>query len=266
LVATGAGEGKEPAYPIGSVDKALRLLLLFREHPTVRLSEAAAAIGVAGSTAHRLLAMLQFHGFVSQDERSRFYVPGPSLLEVGLNVVRSMDIRTVARPHLERLCAELEETIHLAVLEGANVRFLDGLEPDKPLRVASRTGLRLPAHATAVGKVLLAQMDVDRITELLPVPLPRVTQNTTTSLPKLLRQLKEVRERGWAVNKGEAEEDISSIAVAIQGAHGAPHGAISVATPAFRVDADIDRHVKAAQKAADRIAAEVEGLVVPESR
>lgn len=191
-----------PGYPIGSVDKALRLLLLFRERSTLRLSEAAAEIGVAVSTAHRLLAMLQFHGFVFQDERSRLYVS-------------SMDLRSVARPHLERLCFEVDETVHIAILEGAHVRYVDSAEPSKPLRVASRTGQRLPAHATAVGKLLLSYLEPAQLEALLPGRLEGLTPRTVTSRTKLVCELKERRAQGWAQNTGEAEEDISSIAVAI---------------------------------------------------
>jgi DNA-binding IclR family transcriptional regulator len=255
-VTTGPGKGKEPAYPIGSVDKALRLLLLFREHPALRLSEAAAEIGVAGSTAHRLLAMLQYHGFVSQDERSHLYLPGPSLLDVGLSVVDSMDVRTVARPHLERLCADLEETVHLAVLEGTDVRFLDGFEPEQPLRVASRTGRRLPAHATAVGKILLSHLDRSEVVTLLPARLAPVTSRTTTSRSKLLRELKATQERGWAANTGEAEDEIASVAVAFVDHRTGARAAISVAAPAFRFDEPARaRCTEAAQATAELIEA-----------
>src|SRR5215475_12021196 len=80
---------ERPAYPIASVDKALRLLMLFREQTTVRLSEASAHLGVAHSTAHRLLAMLAYHGFVRQERDTKAYVAGPALIEVGLAVVRT---------------------------------------------------------------------------------------------------------------------------------------------------------------------------------
>src|SRR5437899_96074 len=84
---------KVPTYPIGSVNNALRLLLMFRDHPLIRVSEAGVALGVAPSTAHRLLAMLEYHGFVQQDEETRGYRSGPALVDIGLTAVRSIDVR-----------------------------------------------------------------------------------------------------------------------------------------------------------------------------
>src|ERR1700749_1750310 len=95
-----AAEAAAPSYPISSVGNALRLLLLFREQQSVRLTEACAYLGVAHSPAHRLLAMLIQHGFVRQ-ESSRAYRPGPMLVEIGLAVVQKMDVRMQARPFLE---------------------------------------------------------------------------------------------------------------------------------------------------------------------
>src|SRR5450432_2337348 len=99
-----------PQYPIESVDNALRLLLMFRDRGEIRLSEAREALGVAQSTAHRLMAMLAYHDFVRQDPGSRAYRAGPALIDVGLSVVRAMDIRAIARPHLEALMQQVGET------------------------------------------------------------------------------------------------------------------------------------------------------------
>ena len=155
-----------PAYPIASVDNALRLLVLFRDRPRVRLSEASEYLGVAHSTAHRLMAMLAFHGFVRQEADSRAYVAGPVLTEIGLAAVRELDIRLHARPALEQLAASLGETVHLAVLEGDSVRYLDAVESPRALRVAARTGTTLAANCTASGKALLAELPDAEVTAL----------------------------------------------------------------------------------------------------
>jgi DNA-binding IclR family transcriptional regulator len=159
---------KPPAYPIESVDNALQLLLLFRERSTLRVADASRTLGVAPSTAHRLIAMLQYHGFVEQDPRSKAYRAGAALAEIGLAVVRAMDVRTIARPVMERLNSELGETIHLAVLDRNEVIFLDSVESRYIVRVGSRVGMRLPAHMTALGKTLLAALPDDRLAVLYP--------------------------------------------------------------------------------------------------
>ena len=108
---------KVPNYPIGSVSNALRLLLMFREDPLIRVSEASSALGVAPSTAHRLLAMLEYHGFVQQDPATRGYRAGPAVIDIGLSAVRSIDVRSHLLPYMERLCDEVDETVQLMVLE-----------------------------------------------------------------------------------------------------------------------------------------------------
>src|SRR4029079_13259955 len=92
-------EGVAPLYPIGSVGNALRILLMFRETPDVRVADAAKELGVARSTAHRLLARLQHQGFVVQDATSKAYSTGPVLLGIGLSALAKVDLRSVARPH-----------------------------------------------------------------------------------------------------------------------------------------------------------------------
>ena len=94
------------------------LLLLFREQPRVRLTDACKYLGVAHSTAHRLLAMLAHHGFVQQEPVTRAYIAGPALVEVGLAVVGSLNVREQARPMMEELAAETGETVHLGVAGG----------------------------------------------------------------------------------------------------------------------------------------------------
>src|SRR5947209_268170 len=183
-----------PAYPIASVDNALRLLVLFRDRPRVRLSEASEYLGVAHSTAHRLMAMLAFHGFVRQEADSRAYVAGPVLTEIGLAAVRELDIRLHARPALEQLAATLGETVHLAVLEGGSVRYLDAVESPRALRVAARTGTTLAANCTASGKALLAELPDAQVTALFGGPAgPGLTALTGRSITVLPQDRKSTR-------------------------------------------------------------------------
>src|SRR5215472_9746005 len=106
---------RPPAYPIASVDRALRLLLLVGRRSSLRLSEASEALGVAPSTAHRLLAMLAFHGFVRPAGDRGGYVAGPALAEVARGAVREADLRRLARPLLRDLAAGTGETAHLSL-------------------------------------------------------------------------------------------------------------------------------------------------------
>jgi IclR family transcriptional regulator, acetate operon repressor len=228
-----------PAYPIASVNNALRLLLLFREQPRVRLTDACKYLGVAHSTAHRLLAMLAYHGFVQQEPVTRAYIAGPALVEVGLAVVGSLNVREQARPVMEGLAAEFGETVHLGVLEGNQVRYVDAIESERALRVASRTGAVVPAHCTSLGKALLSQMTDQQVAELYPKsaePFPSRTERSITTQAKLMKEVARARARGYAVNSGETEDDVGSVAVAFRDFAGRP-AAIAVAAPTSRLNA-----------------------------
>jgi DNA-binding IclR family transcriptional regulator len=234
-----AGEGgrPRPAYPIESVDNALRLLLLFRERSTLRVAEASESIGVARSTAHRLLAMLQFHDFVVRDDETRTYRAGPALVDVGLAVVREMSIRDVARPDLETLEGEVGETVHLAVLDGRDVLFVDSVESNRVVRVGSRIGVRLPAHTTSLGKAMLASLSAEALASMYPdEDLDGPTAGSLKRRKDLFGELEEIRSRGYATNEGESEADIAAIGAAIVGPSKKVHGAISVSAPMERAD------------------------------
>lgn len=241
--------GPEPAYPIASVDNALRLLKLFRGEPRVRLSDASEHLGVAHSTAHRLMAMLAYHGFVRQEPASRAYVAGPALVEIGLAAVRQLDIRRHARPVLESLAGSLGETVHLAVLEGSNVRYLDAVESSRALRVASRTGSALAANCTASGKALLAELTDQEVSALFagPKSLTALTARSITTRSRLLAELRVIRARGCAINLEESEEGVASVAVAVRGPQRVPVAALVVSAPVSRMT----------EAAAARVAAEL---------
>lgn len=144
-----------PRYPIGSVDRVLQLLLLFRERSSIRVADAAKELGVAGSTAHRLLAMLQVHGFIAQDRgtsvRSR-----TAMVELGQAVNRQGDITVRSRAAAEELCDRLDETAQASVLRATSVVFTAGAESHQALRIADPTGMRIAAFHSAPGKVMLA--------------------------------------------------------------------------------------------------------------
>lgn len=263
--AVAATSSTQPKYPIESVDNALRLLLLLRDSSSISVAQASRSLEVAPSTAHRLLAMLQHHGFVQRDPRTRQYRAGHVLTEIGLAALRDFDIRAAARPWLEQLVERVGETAHLTTLRGKTVFFLDCVETDKVLRAGSRVGQSLPAHATAAGKAQLALMPEDAVKELYPSErLAPVTKRTTRSRKELLRELAEARELGYAVNVGESEEHVVAIAAAISDSAGAVRGAVTIAAPDIRLGAkDIRRAAEQLRKITAAMGASLDG--VPEA-
>lgn len=204
-----------PQYPIESVDNAMKILLLLGERSELRLTEVAKYLGVASSTAHRLLAMLQYRGFIRQDSRTKAYVPGTALTGVAFSILQRFDVRQPLRPFLEELNQETTETVHLGVLDGATVRFIDAIESPRAVRVASRLGQSMPAHCTSSGKAMLSRLPTEQFRYLYPdEELAMITEHTVSNRTALEKQMATVRRRGYATSSEESEEGVSSIAVA----------------------------------------------------
>jgi DNA-binding IclR family transcriptional regulator len=220
-----------PRYPIESVDNALRLLLLFAETPRVRLTDASQYLGVASSTAHRLLAMLQYRGLVQQDA-TRAYEPGPVLRGLGAAALRRQDLSGVARPVLERLHTELDGATTLGRLDGQHVVFVDEVRCG---RVAPPPDGSIPAHCTSIGKVMLSQLEPDELRALYPHErLDQVTRRSISSRTVLEAELGLARRRGFAVSEEEVVVGVTSVAVALPGLGGIRYG-VAAALPARRM-------------------------------
>lgn len=250
----------EPAYRIESVDKALRLLHMFEERPHWTVSEASDALGVAPSTAHRLLAMLQWHGFVHQNPGSKVYVPGRTLLSMGLSALRHLTMRDVARPEMAELSSQLHETVHLIVLQGRRTLIIDAVEGDQVVRVGARIGGSAPPNCVAAGKVLLAAFSDRQVATLIgPDPLIRMTERSIGTLAELMVALAAARRDGYATNVDEHELGATGIAVAIGVPAGVTPAALTVNGPSHRLQAArIPEVVAVARQAAAQISAKLD--------
>lgn len=217
-----------------SVSKLLRILQLLACHESMRVTELGRELDVAVSTAHRLLNIMRSHDFVEQDSDSPRYRLGPAALKLGRPAHGHPNLLPVSHPYLAQLCAELDETVNLVVLDGPDALFLDGVQSRQPVRVATRTGARLPAYATAGGKVLLAHLPYQSLRSLYPGELRRVTRHTLPDMHALQEDLQKVRERGYALNLGEHLAEVYAIGVPVNGDNGRPVAAVTVAGPITR--------------------------------
>jgi len=231
----------KPPYAVESVDNALRILQMLRDSGQVRVSDVAAELGIARSTAHRLLAMLVYRDFAVQSE-DRSYRPGPAIAAEPLRGEPTQRLRQVMRPHMEALCDQVAETINLVVRLGTQTRFLHTVESAHILRVGDRQGTILPAWKTSGGKVLLAELPDAQLTALLRGASGRPPEGLTAAERRsLVTQLRLVRDQGYAENIEESESGVCAIGVCVRDRLGDPVAALSVSAPSVRYTPDRSR-------------------------
>lgn len=248
-----ASASQLPTYAIDSVDKALQVVLMLRGRPWVRVVDVSSELGVARSTAHRLLSTLVHRGFALRDPLTRNYRAGPQNLVPSRAPASGELVREMARAELRELSAELRETVNLVTLEGRCCRFIDQVDSDPPLRTLVRPGALIPAHSTSGGKALLAELSESEVHDLYPHGLRRLTPHTMVDIDSLARELGRIRETGYAVNRGESEAGVSAVAIAVRDGAQAV-AAVAVSVPSLRVtEAELHSLIKPLRKTAQRI-------------
>ncbi len=222
---------KPPAYAVASVDHALRLAAILQAEGSITVTDAAARLQVAPSTAHRLLAMLVYRDFAVQGPDRR-YLPGPVLLVAPPADSVTARLRAVALPQLHRLTATLGESSNVIVRIGDTARFVASVEAAQALRVGNREGMVFPAHQVTGGLVLLAELTEAELDEL--YSRPGCLEQPDRS--RLRAQLRRVRQRGFAVNQGLSERGVHAIGVLLRDPSGMPLAGVSVSLPSARYD------------------------------
>jgi IclR family acetate operon transcriptional repressor len=213
-------------YAISSVDSALLLAAMLQQEGAMRVTDVATRLGVSVSTAHRLLGMLVYRDFAEQLPDRR-YAAGPVLRRGPVQQASVTTVREVALPHLRRLVDAVGETANVMVLAGPDVRFVATVESDQVLRVGDRTGRTLPAHLSSGGKAVLATVHDEQVAAVLE-PLDEA------AAARLVRELRTVRRRGFAVNDEETEAGLTAVGVAVPPAGGFTGVALSLAAPTAR--------------------------------
>ena len=227
---------------------ALRLLKAFSEKDDeIGISTLAKRLGIAKSTVHRLAVTLVSEGMLEQDPDSGKYRLGIALFGLGALVRRRMNVSTQARPYLFALREKTNETVHLAILDGAEIMYVYNLESPQAIRMRSDLGLRKPAYATAEGQAILAFQPIETVEQIIRQGLLPRTPQTITDPARLMRTLDTIRQRGCAIEDEESEIGMRCIAAPIRNDAGEVVAAVAVAGPASRLSkkaiADFIPHV-----------------------
>lgn len=188
-------------------------------------------------TIYRIVAALKAEGMLTESRGSGTLLPGPRLLSLAARGWERSDFRKAAQAPLARLRDLLDETIHLAIVSGDEMVYIDKLESNRTVRMMSRIGTRVPLHSSSVGKAWLATLDSETLQAVLDrLPLTARTRYTVTDRKALERQLVATRERGYSLDIQENEDDICCYGRAIVGRDGRPLGCISVSMPRYRFE------------------------------
>jgi DNA-binding IclR family transcriptional regulator len=243
---------------VGTLARGLDVLELFANSaPELSQKEISDALGLPMPTVHRLTALLTERGWLDRDPATRRLRLGLEMARLVPPLMAGLRLPELARPHLLRLASDMGETVNVAILEGPDIVYLLSESGNRLLTSNVTVGTRLPAHCTALGKCLLAQLpeDVAR-TALGAEPYERRTERTQTTWKQLAPDLAAIREAGVSISDQEYEVGLVSIAVPVRWFSGPGTGAINVSLPADRATPEfrdeLTRGLLAAAREIDR--------------
>lgn len=225
---------------VNSLAKGFRVLEAFTsEEPELVLADVARRADLDNGTTFRLLNTLVMLGYVEKVEDTRKFRLTLKCLDLGFNAIARSDLRTQARPILRGLVGEMNEAASIGVLEGAEVVYIERMQAGLTrLGVDVRIGSRVPVHSTAIGHAIVGFLPREQQERILAAaPRRKMTERTLTGVKALLRRLKEVRARGYAVSDQENVTGLCVLAAPILDRDGFPVAGVSVAAPAFRMSA-----------------------------
>jgi len=222
---------------VQSLERAFNLLEALSECPDgIQITRLAEKVGLSKSTVHRLLATLINMHYVIKDQESEKYKLGYRLVFLSRNIINNINIISIAKPFLEELAEDVNETIHLCIADMGEVLYVDKIESSQTIRMYSKVGNRAPMYCTGVGKVLLSGMDEDHFNQVADnTDFVVMTPTTITSKDQLREELKRIRKLGYGLDDVEHEEGIRCIAAPIFDYEGKVIASFSIAGPSNRV-------------------------------
>lgn len=227
-------------YYIEALGRGLSLLDCFVDGPAqLALAELSDRVRINRATTFRLLRTLEEAGYIRQEPQTKCYQLSLKMLDLQEASLAALEYPFVAQPYLEELNRLLGESVSMGVLDGTQVRYLARVASQSIMSVNLHVGSTLPAHATSMGKVLLAAMEVEKVQALYAgQPLQAFTPKTITLLKDLVRELAIVRSDGFATTNGELETGLRSASAPIYGRRGQVVAAINVSASTARVTSE----------------------------
>jgi IclR family pca regulon transcriptional regulator len=215
-------------YHSSTIQRALNILNLFKDHPSMSFSEIRKTLGFHKATLYRVISTLHDNGYLKKDE-SRRYELGLNVFILGNQILKESPLINVSTPFMNELSQDLGLTGLLGVLNGTNVVIIQKTDPNRLIKMVCHVGGSIPAHCTAQGKVLLAYSSKETTQKVIDVHgLQRYTPHTICTTEAFLAELEAIRTHGYAVDNGEHEKNVRCIGVPILDKIGRIEAALSV--------------------------------------
>jgi IclR family KDG regulon transcriptional repressor len=241
------------------VDKTLRILRLFGERQTEwGLGALAREVNIPKTTVYRILRVLRMHGYLVQDPDSRRFRLGLGALELGHRAYEGLELSRVARPIMEQVAAQTDETVLLQVVDSERRRVvcIERVQQRSGLQLILEVGATAPLHAGCSSKVLLAFLPEAQIEAVIAEGLPAVTPRTITDPGRLRGELEQIRRQGYAVSIEETDVGVAGVSVPVRDRSERPVASLSISGPLARInEANIGRFVEIGTSGADQISA-----------
>lgn len=252
---------KQPVKKANAIEKTLTILQCFIPYnQEIATFEMAERLGYHKATTNRILRTLSKNGFLRQDSKTKKFMLGPTIVELGRAVTQSLETNLIpiAKPYIDALRDKLKETITLEVLSGKHTFMAYIADGPQLIRLAGRVGDIVPINAAAGAKAILAFSPPDFVESMLDIRLQKITKNTITDKKALLSYLREVRARGVSFDHEEVAEGTYAIGAPIFNHDGTPIAAVIVAGPPQRISFGTDSEmITSLKETAEKISAQL---------
>ena len=229
--------GEASGSIVQALDRGLIVLRALAKEGSATLTDIGLRAGMPPSSAHRVLATLQKHGFVEFDETNQHWAVGIEAFRVGSSYLVRTNLVEASHKIMRELMEETGETANLAIADGGDVIFISQVESHNPIRAFFRPGTRGHLHASGIGKALMADMarkDVEKI--LQKTGLVEFTEQTITTSGALFDDLEKTKKRGWSFDDEERYSGMRCVAASIYNGFGEAIAGVSVSGPTVRFD------------------------------
>jgi len=230
-------------YLINSILRACNILRCFSQgKANFKISELAQQLNLDRSTTYRILLSLEKCGLVEKSGKTGEYSLDLGAFEIGSAYLRRTDFIQISKPIMSKLALNVQETVHLAVLSDKEIIYVDRVDSPRSLGVISKIGQRAPVYCTALGKVLLAfHPEEERSRIIDEIKFKSFTPRTITSKQQLIKELREIRKQGYALDHREIEEDVECIAAPIRNHLGDVIASISISGPQRKIHTPLQK-------------------------